>query len=81
MLGNLTIVNHFNSYSNSFDALKERKTENTFMPTREERNLLMFSHAENLTVPYSYVKHMNFLNFEDFLIEPIPLTLILSDSQ
>ena len=63
------------SFSDSQEAKRIRGNENTFLDNPDSRkyyvNLLLentFSEELNLTLtaPFSYVKHMNFVNFEEF---------------
>ena len=61
--------NGFKSFSDSQKVKKSRGAENTFMQYEEQKAYVeMFDVPEgkNMTLPFSYVKHMNFLNFEDF---------------
>jgi hypothetical protein len=68
LIDQLAKVNNFSSYSDSNIAKQERKAENTFMTQKHEREtyVKMLETPDNVTVPYSYVKHMNFLNFNEF---------------
>ena len=63
------------SFSDSQEAKRVRGNENTFLDNPDSRkyyvNMLLensFSEELNLTLsaPFSYVKHLNFVNFEEF---------------
>merc|ERR1719400_375185 len=63
------------SFSDSQEAKRIRGNENTFLENPDSRkyyvNMLLensFSEELNMTLsaPFSYVKHLNFLNFEEF---------------
>ena len=58
----------FQSYSDNQELKKKRGNENTYMKDMEKQTYVtMFEDQEsNMTLPFSYVKHMNFLNFEEF---------------
>jgi hypothetical protein len=59
--------NNFFSYSDSPEVKKARGSENVFMDFGERKTYVdMLQHDGNVTAPFSYVKHMNFLNFEEF---------------
>lgn len=78
LIDRLAIVNNFNGYSDSPEVKAIRGGENTYMNKDEEKAYIdiVYNH-ENLTTPYSYVKHINFINFEDHdLPNPIYINFV-----
>lgn len=70
MLDILGANNHFKVYADDPE-MKNQRGENTFIQKKEEQNYVqMFDKSQindiNLTLPFVYVKHINFLNFEQF---------------
>jgi len=74
LLDRLQYGNNFSSYSDSQEAKRIRGNENTLLDSDSRKyyvNMLLensFSEELNMTLsaPFSYVKHLNFLNFEEF---------------
>ena len=71
LLNKLGHRNHFASLADSPELKKKRGSENCYLPDKEARLFYveMFdgkSEDVNLTLPMSYCKHLNFLNFEEF---------------
>ncbi len=59
--------NKFNSYSDSPEVKKQRGSENTWMPRHEQETYVkMLYHEANITAPFVYIKHMNFIDFAMF---------------
>ena len=74
--------NNFTSCSDSAEEKKRRGSENTFL-SYEERKKYVYMLNEidhefpNVTVPYTYIKHINFLNFEEFnFTNPIYVNMV-----
>ena len=60
---------------------KERGEENTWLNYEDRKTYALMLYNDtgvtNLTVPFSYVKHLNFLNFEEFNItNPIWVNMV-----
>ena len=60
---------------------KERGSENTWLNYEDRKTYALMLYNDtgvtNLTVPFSYVKHLNFLNFEEFNItNPIWVNMV-----
>ena len=58
-----------------------RGSQNTIISDKEERKayvmMLYNTEVNNISVPFSYGKHWNFLNFEEFkIINPIYVNLV-----
>ncbi len=63
-------ANGFGSFSDSPEAKKERgHRENNFLPHPHERKAyydLLSNHSSHAERPFSYSKHINYLDFEEF---------------
>ena len=72
LLDRLQKINSFNSYSDNREVKRQRGTENTYVQKEIRKNYVEMMAGintdgeVNITVPFSYVKHINFLNFEEF---------------
>ena len=69
LLDQLARVNHFQSNSDSKKAKKSRgNAENTYLQKGEQITYVeMFQGIDNnITTPFTYTKHINFINFEEF---------------
>ena len=76
LLEHLSEPNNFSFYTNDPELKKQRGSENPFLTKFSEREeyINMF---QNMSVPFSYVKHLNFLNFEEFnLTNPIYVNMV-----
>ncbi len=58
--------NNFSSYSDNMLAKRERGGENTLLDTYEKRKAYYDLLMENGKKPFTYTKHLNFLDFEEF---------------
>ena len=61
--------------------LKKKRGENPYLPLKEERlkyvNGILVHEEVNTTLPVTYTKHMNFLNFEEFnYTNPIYINMV-----
>lgn len=67
LIDKLSARNGFTPYHDDISLKKQRGAENTFLYTEQGRQhyVDMFT-KENMTRPYSYVKHLNFLDFTEF---------------
>ena len=71
LLDFLSKPNNFSSYSDSSEVKKQRGSENCFLSDIVQRQTYVDmlhdgANGYNMSVPFSYVKHLNFLNFEEF---------------
>ena len=67
LLDQLQYFNNFSSASDSGEVKKSRGYENTYMqPPEQLKYIELLENTPNLTLPFSYVKHMNFINYERF---------------
>ena len=82
LLDFLSKPNNFGSYSDSQELKGQRGYENCYLTNKDEReayvNMLHFGADDNsMSVPFSYCKHLNFLNFEEFnLTNPIYVNMV-----
>ena len=65
LLDFLSRGNGFNSYSDSMEAKDKRGGENNYMPNPEVRREYFEMLNEKAERPYSYSKHLNFINFDE----------------
>ena len=73
----LAIPNNFNSFSDNGDVKDQRGGENNFLFTKEARLSYVRIMMDNCTKPYSYVKHLNFLDFTEFnLTNPVYVNFV-----
>ena len=67
LIDRLSVKNEFKNFRFSQNVKKHRGGENTYFDEFEQKIYIdMFRDPQAVTVPFSYVKHINFLNFEDF---------------
>lgn len=71
----------YSFFSDSAKVKKERGSENTWLNYEDRKTYALMLYNDtgvtNLTVPFSYVKHLNFLNFEEFnIINPIWVNMV-----
>lgn len=77
ILDKLAALNNFTSYSDSPEVKRKRKSENTYLSTREARKHYFDIIQLNLTKPYTYTKHINYIDFTEFnIINPIYINLV-----
>lgn len=77
LIDQLAKVNQFNSFSDSMDVKNQRGGENNFMPQKATRENYVKILQENCTKPFSYVKHLNFLDLGEFgLPNPIYINFV-----
>ncbi len=66
LIDRLSVTNGFNSFSDSGEVKAQRGTENTYLTNLEARRHYRDILVHNCTKPYSYVKHINFLDLTEF---------------
>lgn len=80
LLDKLAKRNNFTSYSDDQQLKKKRGYENTLMPMLEQLNYVNIfkdSVTYNASFPCSYIKHINFINFEHFnYTNPIYINMV-----
>lgn len=80
LLDKLGKINNFTSYSDDQQLKKNRGFENTLMPPSEQLsyvNIFKDPVTYNASFPCSYVKHINFINFEEFnYTNPIYINMV-----
>lgn len=66
LLTKLSLANNFNAYNRNAELID--RGENNYMSSVLERKTYvdLLRHTGNVTLPCSYSKHMNFLDFEEF---------------
>ena len=77
LIDRLAVRNGFNSFSDSKEVKDRRGSENTYLRTRALRKEYADILVQNCTKPYSYVKHINFLDFTEFnMTQPIYINFV-----
>jgi hypothetical protein len=77
LIDRLAFKNGFNSFSDSMEVKNQRGGENNYLATREQRESYVKILLENCTKPYSYVKHLNFLDLTEFgLQNPVYINFV-----
>ena len=77
LIDRLAVRNGFNSFSDSKEVKDRRGAENTYLTTRAQRKEYADILLQNCTKPYSYVKHINFIDFTEFnMTQPIYINFV-----
>ena len=66
LIDTISVQNNFTSYSDNQELKAKRGFENTYLLDKSSRETVAKMWSEDLTPPYSYVKHINFLDTEEF---------------
>ena len=77
LLDKLQYPNHFYSSHDSFEVKKLIKGEKVYLPKEEQEIYIKMFMDESRQVPYTYSKHINFINFQEFgLQNPIYINFV-----
>ena len=77
LIDRLAVRNGFHSFSDSKEVKDRRGSENTYLRTRDLRRAYADILLQNCTKPYSYVKHINFIDFTEFnMTQPIYINFV-----
>ena len=77
LIDRLAVRNGFHSFSDSKEVKDRRGSENTYLRTRALRKEYADILLQNCTKPYSYVKHINFIDFTEFnMTQPIYINFV-----
>ena len=77
LLDKLQNPNHFYSSHDSFEVKKLVKGEKVYLPKEEQEIYINMFMDESRQVPYTYSKHINFINFQEFgLQNPIYINFV-----
>ena len=77
LIDRLSAVNGFNSFSDSQEVKDQRGGENNFLFKKDSRETYVNIFRYNCTKPWSYVKHLNFLDLQEFnMTNPIYINFV-----
>ena len=77
LIDRLAVRNGFHSFSDSKEVKDRRGSENTYLRTKALRKEYANILLQNCTKPFSYVKHVNFIDFTEFnMTQPIYINFV-----